>query len=241
MHKIIIIGLVFGFNLVLLGIANAQTPAAITVRPTLADIYQLAISAVQQKIIPVAGSQVNIEPHPLSDRINVPLCRGEVQAEVASDRAIGRNNTVKVSCDSPELDYPWQIFMAVKVEVNFPVVIAKRPINVGELLTADMLDIALIEQTQLRGEQSSEIESLLGSRSKRRLGQGSPVFIDNLCFVCEGDSVTIIAKSQNFTIRTHGYAQSDGIPGEHIRIKNANSHKMLSAVVTGVGTVEIRM
>ncbi|MGL4475661.1 MAG: flagellar basal body P-ring formation chaperone FlgA [Shewanella sp.] len=234
----IIIALAFSVNVT----AAANSDSANTaVRPTADDIKQLATAAIAYEVEPITGAQISIQAHTPNARVKLPLCSGAIRAEVAAKRAISRNNTVKISCDSPELDYPWQIFVAVKVDIRFPVVVARRPINVGELLTSEMLDIAMIEKSQLRGEQFSELEPIIGSRSKRRISQASPVFIENLCFVCEGDSVTIIAKSTNFTIRTQGVAESNGVLGEHIQIKNAQSQKLIKAVVTKVGTVEINM
>lgn len=211
------------------------------VPPSLSAIAAAAEAAVIEKIDAPDGAKITVEAQNLDARVNLPRCQSPVEASLASDRAISRNNTVKVSCISPDLDYPWQIFISVRAEVLFPVVVATRPLANGDILSADNLELKFVNQTQLRGQQFAAVDSLFGTRVKRRIAQDSPIFAANLCFVCKGDAVSVYAKTSTVEIKIQGEALADGNQGDRIKVRNINSNKVLDATVIGVGEVEIKL
>ncbi|WP_372872429.1 flagellar basal body P-ring formation chaperone FlgA [Shewanella sp.] len=214
---------------------------AIPQQPSLSAITAAAEGAVAEKIDAPADAKISIQSQSLDNRVNIPRCDGPILARLATDRPISRNNTVRISCNSPDLDYPWQMFISVRAEVLFPVVVATRPIASGDLLDGANLEVRYVEKTLLRGQQFSDTSAISGTRAKRRIAQDSPVFAANLCFVCKGDAVSIFAKTANFEIKTLGEALADGNEGDRIRIRNVNSNKVLDATVIGVGEVEVKM
>lgn len=210
-------------------------------QPSLSAIAAAAEEAVAKKIDAPAGARISIQAQSLDSRVNLPRCEGPVSARLASDRPISRNNTVRISCTSPDLDYPWQMFLSVRAEILFPVVVAKRPLASGDLLDEAAVEVRYVDKTVLRGQQFADTTQLLGTRVKRRIAQDSPIFAANLCFVCKGDAVSIYAKTASFEIKTLGEALADGNEGDRIRIRNTNSNKVLEATVIGVGEVEVKM
>ncbi|MDO6618580.1 MULTISPECIES: flagellar basal body P-ring formation chaperone FlgA [unclassified Shewanella] len=218
---------------------NASEDATITY--SLSTITELAKEVVAKKIAKKPNAVINISPQNLDGRLTPPRCLPPISVEMASDREISRTNTVKISCISPDYDYPWQMFISVKVEVMYPVVTALGIIEKGELITADNVAINYVDQHSIRGQFFSEISQLLGTRSKRRVSAKAPLLNNNLCFVCKGDSVSIYAKTNAFEIKTAGEALRDGNIGDAIRVRNSNSNRRLDVIVTGVGEVEVRM
>ncbi|MBW8185137.1 flagellar basal body P-ring formation chaperone FlgA [Shewanella nanhaiensis] len=209
--------------------------------PSLSTISNLAIETIEKKIDVSGDAKVKITPQSLDTRITPPACFPPVKAELATNRAIKRTNTVKISCDSPQLDYPWQIFLSVRVDILYPVVVARETLGPGDLLSNDDVIIEYVDRTNLRGQQFDDIKQVVGTRVKRRIPPNQPIFSGNLCFVCKGDTVSIYARSANVVIKTVGEALRDGNLGDRIRIKNTHSNKSLHATVTGVGEVEVRM
>nr|WP_228730427.1 flagellar basal body P-ring formation chaperone FlgA [Shewanella yunxiaonensis] len=220
---------------------SSKTLAQPAVVPDISAIQALAKETVAKKLEAPASANVTITPQTIDSRILIPRCASPVRAELASDREISRNNTVKISCDSPDLDYPWQIYLSVRVDISYPVVVAKETLAPGELLSAAQLEVRYIDQYSVNGEQFSNVDQLIGTRLKRRVSKDYPIFVSNICFVCKGDSVSIIAKTAQFQIKTVGVAEEDGNLGEQIRVKNAQSNKMIEAVVTHVGEVRVNM
>ncbi|QYJ74114.1 flagellar basal body P-ring formation chaperone FlgA [Shewanella sp. FJAT-52076] len=209
--------------------------------PSISAIASAAEAVVIEKIDAPANAKINVQAQSLESRGNLPRCEGPVSARLATDRPISRNNTVRISCVSPDLDYPWQMYLSVRAEVLFPVVVAKRPLGNGDLLDAESIEVRYVDKTLLRGQQFSHLQPLYGSRVKRRIPQDAPIFADNLCFVCKGDAVAIYAKSASFEIKTQGEALADGNEGDRVRIRNINSNRVLEATVIGVGEVEVKM
>lgn len=209
--------------------------------PSLSAISKLAIEVIEKKINVADGAKVKITPQSLDSRLTPPLCLPPIKAELATNRAIKRTNTVKISCDSPQLDYPWQIFLSVRVDILYPVVVARETLGPGDLLSSGDVSVQYVDQTYLRGQQFDTVEQVIGTRVKRRIPPNQPIFSNNLCFVCKGDIVSIFARSQTLVIKTVGEALRDGNLGDRIRIKNTNSNKSLHATVIGVGEVEVRM
>ncbi|MDV5391037.1 flagellar basal body P-ring formation chaperone FlgA [Shewanella xiamenensis] len=209
--------------------------------PSVSTISELAKALINEKISVPANAKVEIAPQSIDNRLLPAQCASPIKVELASDREISRNNTVKVSCDTPDLAYPWQIFMSVRVDIMFPVVVASETLAPGELISPTQIEIRYIDQNSLRGMQFSDTSQLSGVRVKRRVAKNFPIFANNLCFVCKNDSVSIYVRSSNFVLKTVGEALQDGNIGDQIRVKNSSSNKELDAIVTAIGEVEVRM
>lgn len=216
--------------------ANAET-----VVPSVSAISELAKALINEKIAVPANAKVDINPQTVDNRMLPAQCTSPIRVELASEREISRNNTIKVSCDTPDLAYPWQIFMSVRVDILFPVVVATETLAPGELISPSQVEIRYVDQNSLRGMQFSDTNQLTGVRVKRRVAKNYPIFANNLCFVCKNDTVSIYVRSNNFVLKTVGEALQDGNIGDQIRIKNSSSNKELDAIITAIGEVEVRM
>ncbi|TVL09183.1 flagellar basal body P-ring formation chaperone FlgA [Shewanella algae] len=209
--------------------------------PSISAVESLAKEAVAKKVLAAENAQITITPQRLDSRLTPPRCNSPLTAELASDREISRNNTVRIGCNSPELSYPWQIYVSVRVDISYPVVVATQTLAPGTVLGPENLALRYIDETSLRGAQFDDIATVTGTRLKRRIAKDYPVFAANLCFVCKGDRVSIYARNEKFQIKTVGEALHDGNLGEQIQVKNTRSDKVLEATVTNVGEVEVRM
>ena len=209
--------------------------------PTVSTISELAKEVISKKIEADSNAKVTITPQNLDDRLNPPRCFPPLEVELATDREISRNNTVKISCNSPDFDYPWQMFLSVRVSIEYPVVVSSSILSKGDLITAEHVEVKYVDQYSLRGQTFTDTNELIGTRSKRRVGKDMPILSSHLCFVCKGDAVSIFAKTETFIIKTIGESLRDGNLGDVIRVKNTNSNRQLDAIVIGVGEVEVKM
>ncbi|WP_372931169.1 flagellar basal body P-ring formation chaperone FlgA [Shewanella putrefaciens] len=224
------------FTLLLPAIASTEP-----VVPTISAISELAKALINEKISIPAKAKVDITPQNIDARMLPSQCTSPIKVEMASDRDISRNNTIKVSCNTPELAYPWQIFISVRVDILFPVVVTTEILAPGDRINASQIEVRYIEQNSLRGQQFDDPSQLEGTRVKRRIAKESPIFANNLCFVCKNDAISIYVRSPSFMLKTAGEALQDGNIGEQIRVKNSSSNKQLDAIVIGIGEVEVRM
>lgn len=228
------------FSLILL-IASPLAGAQNASQLTAAQVEKMAYEAVAVKMASVSDAKIIIEPQTLDSRIQLPRCLDNAKAELASNRAINRTNTVRISCSSPDLDYLWQMFLSVRVQITYPVVVTNQTLAPGELINSSNIKLQYLDQHSLRGKQFTDIASLDGVRVKRRVAQGHPIFADNVCFICKGDSVSIYAISDNFQIKTQGEALADGNIGDRIRVRNSKTNKQINAYIEKIGIVSIRM
>lgn len=233
------VNLVYFLSIIALSIATKANAEPVV--PSISAISELAKALINEKISVPSNAKVEILPQTIDSRLLPSQCASPIRVELASDREISRNNTVKVSCDTPDLTYPWQIFMSVRVDILFPVVVASETLAPGELISPTQVEIRYVDQNSLRGMQFSDTSQLSGVRVKRRVAKNFPIFANNLCFVCKNDSVSIYVRSSNFVLKTVGEALQDGNIGDQIRVKNSSSNKELDAIVTAIGEVEVRM
>ena len=233
------VNLVYFLSVFAFFISTASNAAPVA--PSVSAISELAKALINEKILVPANAKVEILPQTIDNRLLPSQCSSPIHVELASEREISRNNTIKVSCDTPDLSYPWQIFMSVRVDILFPVVVASETLAPGELISPTQLEIRYVDQNNLRGMQFNDINQLSGVRVKRRVAKNYPIFANNLCFVCKNDAVSIYVRSNNFVLKTLGEALQDGNIGDQIRVKNSSSNKELDAIVTAIGEVEVRM
>ena len=155
-------------------------------------------------------------------------------------QTIKRNNTVKLSCETQN-SYPWQVYLSVAVDIQYQVAIATKTLASGELIDKNKVTLRYVSENSVRGTHFDSIDTILGTKTKKRIAKGYPIFEQNICFVCKGDAVKIIAETNSFSIRTNGTAQSDGNLHDTIRVMNNNSNKIIKAEVIGIGEVRVKM
>ncbi|MGI2065032.1 flagellar basal body P-ring formation chaperone FlgA [Shewanella sp. MF08487] len=229
------------YFLCIIAILTPASASAESIVPTISAISELAKALIVEKVSAPANARVSITPQIVDARMLPSQCSSPINIEMASDREISRNNTLKVSCDTQDLAYPWQIYISVRVDILFPVVVSTETLAPGELISPSQVEVRYIEQNSLRGAEFDDPNKLAGVRVKRRVAKNSPILSNNLCFVCKNDSVSIHVRSNSFELKTAGEALQDGNKGDRIRIKNSSSNKELDAIVTGIGEVEVRM
>jgi len=120
--------------------------------------------------------------------------------------------------------------------------IAKRNINALEKIAETDFEIQDKDVTFSPGY-VSKIEEMSGKTLLSPVSQGSPVELKALkqeYQVEKGQIVQIQFQGPNFLVSATALAEQNGILGEFIKIKNTETQKILSGVVTGKGLVEVK-
>lgn len=120
------VNLVYFLSVFAFFISTASNAAPVA--PSISAISELAKALINEKISVPANAKVEILPQTIDNRLLPSQCSSPIHVELASEREISRNNTIKVSCDTPDLSYPWQIFMSVRVDILFPVVVDRKSV-----------------------------------------------------------------------------------------------------------------
>ncbi len=117
---------------------------------------------------------------------------------------------------------------------------AARPINTGDTVTPEMIAHERKNLAYLRGE-PARIRT--GARAKRPIGQGQPVYADDLealPVVVKGSTVQLFYEGSNVRLVIDAQALADGRYGDVIPVRNLQSGAQVQATVTGDATVVVR-
>ena len=200
-------------------------------------IESLVKEKINQNIITSKNQKTTLDVSKIDPRINIKPCDTPLTINIP-EKFTSRNVNVKVSCNSPTA---WQIYLTAKINTYLPVVIAKYSINKGNLLDSGNVELTYQNNYKIRGEFIENPEEVYGSKAKRKITKGHKISRKNMCIICKGESVAIVATSNNLTINTSGLALEDGNKGDHIKVKNKQSGKVITAEVKTINKVLINL
>ena len=202
-----------------------------------AFIEHFAHAYLTEQFPSTEDEKVRVSVSELDPRIQIKPCNIPLTANIP-EKNNSINVNIKISCDEST---PWQIYLSAKVEITKAVFIAKKTIIKGERLDENNVELAYIATNRLRGSKLTDEAIVFGAKAKRRIAQGRAINKRSICLICKGDVVTIIAASDNFSIKTRGIALSSGNINEQIRIENSRSEKVITARVKTINRVEINL
>jgi len=201
------------------------------------DIEQFAKTYLENNLVIPEQGKVVIKVATLDPRIIIKPCQIPLEANIPENHN-GRNLNVKIKCDDST---PWSIYLPAKVEITLPVLVAKSTILKGTILNEDNVEIKFIANNKIRGEKLTDKNIVLGAKARKRIAKGRTISRKSICLVCKGDTVTIIASSENFSIKTQGIALSSGNINEQIRVRNTRSNRVITSTVKAVNKVVINL
>ncbi len=205
-----------------------------------AEIYspdQLTAAAQHWLQQNVGSEQALIRVHPLDARSKERECAVPLQFSLVNPK-LQTQNSIKVLC---ETELGWQIYLSAKVSQMQEVVVSRRQLAPGVILSKEMVQLETRDQLISRGAVVTDPELLDGARTKRSLSRGQILTLQDLCLVCKGDMVTIEGISGSLIVATSGKALSDGSLGDNIQVQNLNSGRKVQASVTAVKRVAINL
>ncbi|MEJ2576345.1 MAG: flagellar basal body P-ring formation chaperone FlgA [Gammaproteobacteria bacterium] len=175
----------------------------------------------------------------LDSRLQLGACSVPIEAFEPPNGLKPGRAIVGVRCDD---DQPWKLYVPVEIQLPGEVVVAKRPLKRGEVLSNDDLTLAPRDLSRLHRDYYTEVEPLIGQSVRRTLRRNAvvtPSSVEAHDVVRRGSDVTIIAANPTVQVRMRGKALGDGSAGERIKVQNLSSGRELSATVVGTGLVRV--
>ncbi len=157
-----------------------------------------------------------------------PLQFGLLSFDVDIQMADARPRTVTIVADAQLMQY---------------VVVARRPINHGQVITQRDLKLEERGFSRLSAVGLSDLPSAVGLQSRRFIRPGDMLKAKNLQarpLVKRGDVVKILVQGFGLEIKTSGKAQSAGTLGDVITVRRNGTRRkqdLIDAVVAGPGLV----
>lgn len=122
------------------------------------------------------------------------------------------------------------------------VLVAASNLNAGQLLHADLFRLEKIDADKINRAHLQEATGLEGQELVRNLRAGEPIRTADMraaIMVKKGELVQLtVGKTGEFQISVRLEAMQDGRLGEQIKLRNAESGRILGGVVTGKGLVK---
>jgi flagellar basal body P-ring formation protein FlgA len=170
----------------------------------------------------------------IDTRLQLTACEHDLDISLPAKMEIRRNTTVYLKCNETP---GWDLYLPVRVSIQKPYITVSEAIAKGDILGRNQLIQAYEDQTLIRGDYIQDIEALVGTRSKRELRPGQPVRLNQICVICKGDQVTLIAENSSMQIKTMARALQDGSFGDMIKLVNIRSGRTVQGKVNSVGSV----
>ncbi|MBU1437009.1 MAG: flagellar basal body P-ring formation protein FlgA [Gammaproteobacteria bacterium] len=204
---------------------------------SMADLTMYTTQWLEQQATAPGLNQLKVEVYPLDNRLADKSCEQPLQFSLMSEQ-LQRQNTVKVQCTDSG---GWQLFIPAKVSQFVDAVAVTRQLVAGSYLSSDMLTQTETDLSQSRGAVVADLELIIGARTKRTLNVGQILTQNDLCLVCKGDVVTIAGVSNGLSVTTRATALQDGGLGDDVKVQNLQSKRVVTAQITAVKRVEIKL
>lgn len=193
----------------------------------------------QSQRVPVESVGVT----PMDARLKFDACQQPIQF----DHPFSNRQTVRARCERPN----WQHFLQVSLKTGQPT--APAPAQTGlvtrsvwitpQLLKrGTVLQASMFQKTELALPASEnqvvvDLKDVVNTELLRDLPANTPLRSYDLkatMMVRRGQQVLVsVGEGKGFSITVRAEAQQDGLLGDQIRLKNTESGRSLSAVVTG--------
>jgi flagella basal body P-ring formation protein FlgA len=122
------------------------------------------------------------------------------------------------------------------------VVVAATNLPAGQVLQRDSLKLDRMEADKVSKAHYVENQGLEGQELLRAVRAGEPIRVSDLrpaTLIKRGEMVLMtVGTPATFEISVKAEAMQDGRAGEQIKLKNTESGRTLSGVVTGKGTAK---
>jgi flagella basal body P-ring formation protein FlgA len=138
----------------------------------------------------------------------------------------------------------WTIYLRVHISIQQSIVLSKRFINRGTVITRADLVVDNIQVSNPNTHYFQDPREVIGKVAKRSISIGKKISATSLkaaMIIKRGQEVTIIASTAGIIIRTKGKALSDGAKGQVVKVKNSRSKRELQATVIAPNIVKVNM
>jgi len=214
----------------------APTALLATAPPALQELRSIAKAA--ETAVAARGPGVRATAGSVDERLRLAACDRPLETTLPPT-AKGPRFSVRVACAGV---VSWSVLVPVQVETEAKVVVARRALLPGTLLTDSDLALADRRLPGLADCCATDPAALVGQRVRRPIAADAPVALDSLeaaPLVRRGEIVTVIAGAPGFEVRASGVAMADARQGDAVRIRHATSLRIIQARADSRGVVRI--
>ena len=236
-----------------LGVSNLASFA--TTSSENASVNPVSFDQLQQQVLQWAATHPGLQGRtlhvvPLDSRIVLQACQQKLQFE----QPFVNQPNVRVRCAQPQ----WQLFVTLgngatppSAKTDTPaaaalvkVLVAKEVLKRGTVISPNMFTLAEVPAAGMENQVIADPQLIVNMELVRDLAPNAPLRTYDLkkaIMIKRGQEVEVSAGAgQGFLITMRAEALQEGALGEQIRLKNSESGRSLTAVVTGQNTARLR-
>ncbi len=207
-------------------------------RHPLDEIRQLAQEYVRAHV-QQDNNEVVVESNKLDPRLNLASCTSPLKAQLPYAGKLSHSIIVSVSCEGEQ---PWSLHVPVSIRIFKEIAVAARPMAQGEVLDDAGVEMQRREVSRLGGGYLLQEEKAIGFVTRRPLQMGQALLSTYLkapTVIKRGQKITLLAKLDNFEVRSTGEALTDGAVGDRIKARNRHSKRVVEGIVTRDATIYV--
>lgn len=203
------------------------------------EIINSARQFLDENIDSSLYSRTEIHMGQLDPRLRLTQCEMPLSTSLAPGSQFSGKTTVHIRCNSRR---PWTIYLSANIMLYGKVIKTAGPMVKDHIL--QKVDLILVEEdlSRLKYGYFTDTNFLIGKQLKRRLRQNQVVkanYVKAAIVIKRGELVSIVAKNSGYSVKMSGKALANGAKGDHIRVKNTSSKRIIEGVVLAAGIVSI--
>lgn len=187
-----------------------------------------------------ATRDIEVKMLPLDPRLRLSRCDVPVDYQINSPVMAASSATVKVSCNG---NVHWTLFAPAQIAVYGETAVASHGLERGSLIQPGDFHFVRQNLNQIGANYVDPKAMIIGQELKRAIREGEPLRLSYLelpKIVQRGDRVTLEAQALGLNVAAPGLAMANGKVGERIQVKNAQSNKIVDALVIAPGRVRVK-
>ena len=176
---------------------------------------------------------------PLDRRLQLHQCENSLEAFVRDGTKVNGRAVVGVRCTGPK---PWKVYIPVDIVITESVLVAKKTLPKGHLLTAADVIVEQRNVSRMHSGYLSDVTEMEGYKLKHQIDGGrvlAPTMLTAQIVVRRGQSVTLIVNNDQISISMAGKALSDRALNQRIRVENLASGRIVEGIVRSAEQVEV--
>ena len=209
-------------------------------RQPLEDLTAVAAAFLEQEIF-AHDAAPEISVGHIDSRLRLPKCTDPIAGFLPPGSARAGNITVGIRCDGVKRR---SIYVTAQVKLMRPVLVLGNPVGRGQVIRESDLRLEPRDVGRLNGGYIGDPRDVVGLEARMPLRAGfvlSSKVLMSPKLVRRGQTVTLLAQSQGFEVRSAGRALQDGVAGEQISVENLGSNRIIQGIVAESGLVQVRM
>ena len=195
-----------------------------------------AVTAAAEAAVEARGRGIDAQADLPDPRLRLAAC--ETPLEAALPPAVkGPRLSVRVSCNGAAR---WSVLVPVRVETAATMVVARRALVPGTLISAEDLKTEARRVAGFADCCAADPTALMGRKVRRPVPADTPIPLDSVeapPLVRRGEIVTVVAGAPGFEVRSSGIAMADAKEGDAVRVRHPTSLRVIQARADSKGVV----